>query len=389
MWTMAGINDFFIRVFFRHHADTPVGGLNGTDGLYLYIWWVSVFFFVLLMAIMVYCMVKYRRRPGKPAPRSPSHHTALEITWTVIPTLLLTVMFFWGFSAYLKIVISPPDAEQIDVTASKWSWAMEYPNGKTTTEFVTMGTNDNAPVFYVPAATPVQLRMTSTDVLHAFWVPDFRYKFDVVPNRYVPFSFTTLPLDHTGADPEVKSFIDKDGTEVFYKDHWLFCAEYCGDQHSEMQAIIRVVDPAYYRQWRDTPSYDETTPPIDVGKLVWSGKGCATCHSVDGSAGTGPTWLNAWGSPHTFTNADPMTQADIDADSLLWDNYIRESILVPGAKIREGFTNQMPSYDGRLTPVEIRGVIAYMRSLSDKNDGQEIQGFDELNSDGAEGEGGP
>lgn len=382
--TLAGINDWFIRIFFNQHADSDVGyGMTGSDGLFMFIWWVSVFFFVLLMGIMAYCMVVYRRKPGSVPIRSASHNTPLEIAWSVIPSLLLAVMFFWGFDGYLKAQMAPSYAEQIDLVGAKWNWSMTYSTGIGASQFHTVGGNPNTPIFYVPAGKPVRLKMNSNDVLHAFWVPDFRTKLDVMPNRYTPYIFTAAPLDRTGADPRVQKLTDKNGIEYYYRDHMVYCAEYCGDSHSEMMATLRAVEPEYYTTWLNTPPYDGTTPPEVVGALVWQAK-CAVCHTVDGGVGTGPTWKNAYGYPREFSNAAALTQADIDADPLEWDNYLRESILNPSAKVRAGYQNAMPSFDGQLSPVELRGLIAYIRSLSDKNPGTRIEGFDELDAEAAE-----
>lgn len=375
---LAGINDWIIDIHFGQWADSEVGSMAwGTDGLILFIFYVCAFFFVLLMGIMFYCMWVYRRRPGVPAQRSPSHNTPLEITWSVVPSLLLAVMFFWGFNAYMRAQMAPSYAEQIDLRASKWNWSMTYPTDIGASEYVVLGANQQVPVFYMPAETPVRLRMDSADVLHSFWVPDFRTKLDVMPNRFTPYNFTANAIDRTGEDPRVKVGQDKDGSEFYYRDHIIYCAEYCGDQHSEMLGVLRVVEPAYYVKWVNTPPYDVATPPAEVGELVWKAK-CAVCHTVDGTTSTGPTWLNAWGYPREFSNAPALTQETLDNDIHEWDNYARESILIPGAKVRVGFSNAMPSFDGQLSPIEMRGVIAYMRSLSDRDPGSPIQGYEDL-----------
>lgn len=382
--TLAGINDFIIKLFFGQKADSLVGsGLGGSDAVFLFIWWVSVFFFVLLMGIMGYCMVKYRRREGVPAEPSPSHNTPLEIAWSVIPSLLLAVMFFWGFNGYMRAQMAPSYAEQIDLVGQKWAWSMTYSTGIGASEFTTLGGNNNVPIFVVPAETPVRLRMNSSDVIHSFWVPDFRTKLDVMPNRYTPYVFTANALDRSGADERVMTATDKNDNEYAYRDHVVYCAEYCGDSHSEMVAVLRVVEPSYYQTWLNTPPYDAVTPPAEVGALVWQAK-CAVCHTVDGGVGTGPTWKDAWGYPREFTNADPLTQEILDARPDEWDNYIRESIILPGAKVKAGFANAMPSFDGQLSDVEMRGVIAYMRSLSDRDPGTPIPGYEELEAEAAE-----
>jgi cytochrome c oxidase subunit 2 len=380
--TLAGINDWVIKLFFGQAADsTMASGPGGADALFLYIWWVSVFFFVLLMGIMFYCMVVYRRKEGSVPIRSASHNTPLEIAWSVIPSLLLAVMFFWGFDGYLKASMAPSYAEEVSVTAQKWSWTMEYSSGIGASEFHVLGGNDNTPIFYMPADTPVRLKMHSADVLHAFWVPDFRMKLDIVPNRYTPFVFNALPLDR--ADVRVELGSDKQGNEFYYRDHTVFCAEYCGDSHSEMVATLRVVDPSYYKTWVETPPYDEITPPVEVGALVWKAK-CAVCHTIDGGVSTGPTWLNSYGYPRDFADGSALTQQQIDDKGPTeWDDYIRRSILTPGVEVRSGFANAMSSFDGQISDVELRGVIEYMRSLSDRDPQSPIEGFDDLEAKAA------
>ena len=383
------IHDFLIDIFFGRHADSQVGVGWGIDGLFMFIWWVSVFFFVLLMGLMGWWCWKYRRVPGKAAEPSPSHNTALEIAWTVFPTLILVVIFFWGYDGYLKAQMPEGNAEQVDLTAFKWGWGMTYDTGWGADETVTLGARDDIPVFYMPEDTSVLLKMSSQDVIHSFWVPDFRTKLDVMPNRYTPYSFRALPLDDS--DERVQTMTvqiaDSVRENVRYRDHWIFCAEYCGELHSEMAAVMRVVSKEDFEWWKSQPRYGAGTNPVEVGEKVYIASGCATCHSIDGSGGTGPTWYEAYGRPVPFTDGSQLSQADIDADPLAWDNYIRESILYPAAKIHEGYANQMPSYDGRLSDVELRGLIAYMRSLSGLDvDTENIPGFEALDEQADESE---
>jgi len=324
------------------------------DALYIFIWWVSVFFFVLLMGLMVWFCVKYRRRRGVPTPLSPSHHTVLELTWSVVPTLLLVIIFFWGFWGYVDAHVTPAGAEQATLTAGQWWWRMDYDNGAVSSEQALVGARTDTPIFYVPEDQPMQLRMTSTDVLHSFWVPDMRKKVDLFPNRYTNYWFQFRELDPD--DPEV-SRLD-DGT--LYRDHYVFCAEYCGDQHSEMAAVLRVVPDAYYRQWKKD-SAGANLSPVQKGERLYKIQ-CASCHSVDGRSLTGPTWLNLYGYEHEYADGSTIVS---DA------NHIRESILNPAAKIR--LKDDGSSYGNKmnlipLTSEEINHVIEYMRTLSDKGD---------------------
>lgn len=334
-----------------------------TDGLFMLIFWFSVFFFVLLMGLMTYwCFFKYRRRPGVPIERSASHNGPLEIFWTVVPSSALLVIFFLGLWTYTTRQIGAGDALELNLKGWKWGWGITYPNGAESQWNLTLDPNgtQSVPVFIVPEDTEVSLRMSSQDVIHSFWIPDYRVKMDIFPNRYTGYSFRTQAL------PE-----DADIHPVYgqYQDSWIFCAEYCGDFHSEMAAVLRVMTPAGYAMAMDEFDIGNKTP-IEIGNAVYASK-CATCHSVDGSANTGPTWKNLYGYEQ------PMS----DGSQVLADeNYLRESILVPGAKVHAGYANAMPSFQGLLNDAQLEGLIAYMQSLSDKGPKPEAEGDTEAES---------
>ncbi|MDX2131684.1 MAG: cytochrome c oxidase subunit II [Planctomycetota bacterium] len=344
--------------------DGPSATMAGreTDEMFIWLWWFCVVWFVGLMALMAYWVVKYRRRPGKIAPMSPSHNTRLEIAWTVIPSLFLVYMFFKGFKGYIGQLLAPGDAIVMNVTGAKWYWQLTYPNGAESPATARPGAKD-IPVFYFPAKTNIQLKMQSKDVLHAFWVPDFRVKQDVIPNR-----FTTLWFNAEGPGPGAavhptpsEGSAEAKRTDVIalagvpYTEHILFCAEYCGTEHSEMAALIRIVPDDAYRRWVEaigTPS-----DPVELGRKQWRLK-CASCHTIDGSPNTGPTWLNAYGATHEMTNGEQVT---VD------DAYILESIMEPSKRVVKGFENgNMPSFRGLLTPTQVDGIIQFMKSISDK-----------------------
>lgn len=308
------------------------------DPLFWFILWLCVFFFLLLMTLATVFVFKYRRVPGKPQQRSVSHNTPLELTWSVGPLVILFIVFFWGFDRYMNMQVAPQNAEQISVQAQKWNWAWTYDNGAVGGSKETRIVADKqVPVFAIPAGRPVKLTMISKDVMHSSYVPDFRVKMDLFPNRYITMWFEA-PRESIG------------------QEHYLFCAEYCGDQHSQMAAVVKVLDENGFQQYKQDNAFDPSTiPPAELGKILRITKGCAACHSVDGSGGTGPTWTNAFGEPVTFTDGSSVV-----AD----ENYIRESILDPAKHIVKGFSNQMPSFQGQLKEVEINGLIAYIRSLS-------------------------
>lgn len=354
-FTMAGLGDALIRLFFRKPSGTEIGGT--ADGVFMFIFWWSVVLFVGLMGLMFWFMFKYRRRPGRIGPRSVSHNTALELFWTIVPTIFLVFMFFYGFWGYADAIVAPAESLLLDVRGQQWSWMVTYPNGAITGKVMSTATGgeeaydpakDNPqaaiknlgaksiPLIVVPVNTPVQLRMISSDVIHAFWVPDFRIKFDVMPNRYTNVWF--------------------EATEDQIGDHWVFCAEYCGQDHSEMAAVLRVVPMAQYREVVEDKWGPKSLPPVEYGRVLYNSK-CFTCHSVNGDKNTGPTWLNLYGNEHEYTDGKKR---------LADDNHIRESILTPGAAIRLGFPNQMTTFAGSLGEHEISSIIAYMKTLSDK-----------------------
>jgi cytochrome c oxidase subunit 2 len=313
------------------------------DSLFWFIVWLCTFFFVLLMVLAAYFSLKYRRRPGVPQERSPSHNTPLELTWSVGPLLILLVVFWWGFDIYMNMRMAPANAEIINVKAMKWDWSFSYDNGATggtsTKGDATVRIADKeVKIFAVPVGRPVRLVMISDDVIHSLYVPDFRKKTDVFPMRY-----TTLWFEAT--EPG---------------DHYLFCAEYCGDGHSQMAALIRAMPEAEYQQYKRDNTLDiRTLPPEKGGELLRLIHGCNACHSVDGSKGTGPSWKGIYGSKHSvILSSGEKKTVTVD------DTYIRQSILEPAAMIVEGYPNQMITYQGKLSEDDIARIIAYIRSLN-------------------------
>jgi cytochrome c oxidase subunit 2 len=327
------------ELFFRSNGQTDAA--IWTDGLFMLVFWFSMFFFVLLMGLMVYWCIIYRRRPGVPQPVSPAHNTPLEIFWTVVPSSALLVIFFLGFWGYMDKVVPAGGAMQLDVSAWKWDWGITYPDGTQTNQTVTLGGRNDIKVHALPEDTDVAVRLLSTDVIHSFWIPDYRMKMDVFPNRYTGYGFRTPKLG-----PED---VHEDGT---YRDHWVFCAEYCGDLHSEMAAVLRVMPQADYEEW--LASQGSSGDPVVDGQRLYTGK-CATCHSVDGSNNIGPSWKDLYGAERSFNDGSSLV-----AD----DNYIRESIYNPGAKIVQGYQNQMTPFMGVLGDDDVANIIAYMKSIS-------------------------
>jgi cytochrome c oxidase subunit II len=291
------------------------------DSLYYFLVYMSLILFVLITGAVVYFMYKYPRKAGDEKKLSiPTIHSmALEIFWSVGPLLVCIGIFHYGAKQFMSHRVAPRDSIEVRVRAKKWSWSFEYPNGKTSGNL------------YAPLNKPVKLVMTSKDVLHSFYVPTFRIKQDVVPGRYTMVWFQA----------------------TIAGDHQIFCTEYCGKSHSDMLAKVKVKSPEEFDKWLNADPYKDKKPE-EIGKLVFEMKGCGACHSIDGSVKVGPSLKGLWGKTESFTDGSTHV---VDAA------YIKESLLVPGAKVVKGFPNQMTSFQGDIKPIEIDGIVAYIQSL--------------------------
>lgn len=277
----------------------------------------------LVTVLTVLFIIRYRRR-GKPGLTSGTDHSLpLEIIWTVIPTILIFIVFAWGFKGYLRMSVVPRGALEIKVTAQKWFWAFDYPEGLSTVNELV-----------VPLGKPVKLLMSSTDVIHSFFVPSFRMKMDVVPNRY---TVTWFEATQAGAFD-------------------LFCTEYCGTKHSEMIGKVKVLPVEEYKKWLEASSGPgEGVTPVQWGAQLFKSRACVTCHSVDGSKVVGPSLKGRYGGTVFLSDG---TQITMD------ENYIRESILNPRTKVVIGFDPVMPTYQGLLKERDVDALIAYIKSIS-------------------------
>jgi len=321
-----------------------------SDSLFMFIFWVSTFFFVLIVGLTIYFVIRYHRVEGVPAQRSPSHNTPLEVAWSTLPLLIMAVMFVWGFRGYMFMHVAPADAEEIDIKAQQWSWQMTYDNGAQST-LTTEVASQTVPIIPVPQGKPIKLLMHSVDVIHAFWVPDFRIKLDVMPNRYTETWFE--------ATSKLEEHVNSEGVTELYTDHYLFCAEYCGTNHALMAAVIRVMPPDKYEAMKaDFADIFKGRTLPEVGAILFNSKGCVACHTVDGTRSTGPSWLGIYGSTQKVRLPNNSL-----VDQTVDDDYLRESILVPAAKIVDTFTNQMTSYQGQLSDQELEALISYIKSI--------------------------
>ena len=295
---------------------------NDVDFLYMAIVWVSTIFFVIIISVMILFVIKYRRRPGVGPQPSHSHNTALEIFWSVIPSIFLVWFFYVGARGYFDMKIPTDDCEEIHVTASQFNWKFVYPNG------------DISPELHLVLYRPTKLILRSEDVLHSLYVPAFRQKMDVVPGRYTYF------------------YINPNRPGQYR----LTCAEYCGEGHSRMRTLCQVHLTAEDRE-KTTQWLPEKHHGWVNGERLFK-INCSGCHDVEGKVKTGPALNTIWKTDERLTTGGTV---------LVDENYIRESILVPAAKIVEGFgpVSKMNSFEGKLTDQEIHYLIEYIHYLQD------------------------
>jgi cytochrome c oxidase subunit 2 len=294
---------------------------RGVDNIFDFILYVSVFFFALIVGLMLLFVIRYRRRRGVEAEKSATHHTVLEVVWTVIPIILVIVIFYLGFTGYMNLATPPANAYGVNVTGQKWKWLFTYPNGHV---------DEN---LHVPVGVPVRLTLTSEDVIHSFFVPAFRVKKDAVPGRYNTLWFeATTPGEYD-----------------------VFCAEYCGTSHSDMLAKVVVHPPGEFEKWmQEASDFLAQMSPVEAGERLVTTRGCRQCHSVDGKAVIGPTFLGVFGRTGKFKDGTGYT---------VEENYIRRSILDPQGEIVAGYEPVMPTYQGRLKDQEITAIIEYLKTL--------------------------
>lgn len=336
---------------------------EGIDSSFMFIYWLSVFFFVLIVGLMSYFVYAYRRKDGVEPPKSSSHNTMLEIGWTTVPLLIVFWLFYIGFEGYASSYVAPTNSYPITAHGKKWNWSFFYPNGY----------NDG--VLHVPVGRPVEIKMTSMDVIHSLYIPSFRVKKDVIPGRYSSLWF--------------------EATEIGSFD--LFCAEYCGQQHSDMITKV-VVHPEIeegkditaeknrladadlpehelpYEVWlaiasdifRNVEAGKETL--ADVGRRLYEQRGCIQCHTIDGTEGAaaggkkGPSFKGNFGK--TFPLVKGGDQVTVD------ENYLLTAMKDPSAQVRVGFENIMPVISNQFREErEYHAIIEFIKSLNPEASG--------------------
>jgi cytochrome c oxidase subunit 2 len=329
------------------------------DWLYYFIFWLSVVLFVAIVGVMLYWAIKYREREGRKA-QPTGHNLPLEVAWTVAPIFILVFLFHKGFQGYLDLDIAPANAMEIRVNAKQWSWEFVYPNG---------GSSDK---LHVPLHKPVKLVMASSDVIHSFFIPAMRVKRDVVPGMYstVWFEATQLGKDDIACAEYCGGRSQGSNGELPYQPsddrdnpyppgqmtgHWsMHSVVYVETQDDFDKFIKSIGDPcdAYVAQGKKCPA----TMAAEQGQKLFSSKGCVACHTTTGAKLVGPSWKGIWGKTES-TDKGPVT---VD------ENYVRESILDPQAKIVTGFPPTMPTFRGQISDAEIDEVIAFVKSLGEQ-----------------------
>jgi cytochrome c oxidase subunit 2 len=288
------------------------------DALFFFLVAISVFFGVLIAAVLVFFVVRYRRRHADERPAAIEGSLALELTWTLIPLAIVTVVFLWSAKIFFTAHSVPKDAIQINVVGKRWMWKVQHMTGRREINEL-----------HVPVGVPVKITLTSEDVIHSFFVPAFRVKKDAVPGRY-----NTTWFEAT-----------KPGR------YHLFCAEYCGTEHSGMIGSVIAMEPTEFQDW-----LAGGTPGVSLasaGEQLFQELACITCHRADSGA-RGPNLEGIFGKQVRLTNGE-VVMAD--------ESYVRESIVAPSAKIVEGYQPIMPTFKGIISEESLLQLVVYIETL--------------------------
>ena len=302
--------------FFPEQASAQAGQV---DAIYFFMLAVTAFFSVLIAGLVVFFAVRYRRREREEVGYAIHGSLALELLWTIIPFFIVMVMFAWGAKVFFDMYRPPAGAMEIYIVGKQWMWKAQHLDGQREINEL-----------HVPVGRPVKLIMGSEDVLHSYYIPEFRVKADVVPGRYNHLWFTAT----------------KPGT---YK---LYCAEYCGTKHSGMIGTVTAMEPSDFQAWLGGGRAEDS--PVAAGEKLFSSLACNTCHMTE-SQGRGPMLTNLFGKEVELQGGGVVT-----AD----EAYIRESIVNPQAKIVAGFQPLMPTFQGLVTEEQLLQLITYVKSLS-------------------------
>ena len=289
------------------------------DAIYLFGVFISVVFTALIFFLVVFLAVKYRRRKDGDVGVPIHGNNLLEIGWSVIPFIIMLVMFAWGTKVFFSLCRPPAQATEYYCVAKQWMWKFQHPDG-----------HREINELHVPTGHPIKIIMTSEDVIHSLYFPAFRTKCDVLPGRYTSVWFQPT----------------KPG------EYHIFCAEYCGTQHSNMIGRVIVQQPREYELWL-AGGKTSTMTPVARGEELFTALACVTCHRED-TAVRGPGLAGLFGKHVQLANGSTV---------LADETYIRESILSPTAKVVAGFQPLMPTFQGQVAEDDLMSLIAYIKTL--------------------------
>ena len=303
--------------------------VQGVDSVFLLILSVCFAFLIGLTVVMLVFIYKYNKKKN-PKPTQVEGSVILEITWTVIPFAITMVLFYYGWAAWKPMQTPPDDAMEITVYGRMWNFTFEYENGKRTD------------TLFVPKDKPVKLNLVAMDVLHSLYIPAFRVKQDMVPG--MEDNFMWFEAQKVGR-------------------YDLFCAEYCGLNHSYMNSFVRVMEDTTFQSWMvDTTMVAEAAAvdtPAATGRRIMQNIGCFACHTIDGTKLVGPSYKGIWGEEQTVVTGGQERQIVVD------EEYIRRSIYEPNADVVEGYQRGlMTSYQGQLSDEDIGHIIEYLKTLN-------------------------
>ncbi len=305
--------------------------VEGVDNAFLFIMVISFFFLIGITLTILVFLIRYNHKKN-PKPTQVKDSVALEITWTVIPLILVMGMFYYGYVGWIPMKRPPDEGVVVTANARMWSFSFRYENGRVSDKL------------YVPKDTAVIINLNALDVLHSFYIPAFRIKEDMVPglvNNRTWFEAT------------------KTGT------YNIFCAEYCGLQHSYMISEVVVMEPEEFWEWYHDPDamvmeVPDDADPVLLGRQIVERQGCVACHSLDGSTVVGPTFKGRFGETITV-----MTQGE-EREIVYDEEYVKRSIYEPDYDITEGFrAGQMLSYEGEISEQEIEFIVEFLKSLNE------------------------
>jgi len=302
--------------------------VEGVDRAFLVTLGISFLFLIGLTIVMIYFIYKYNNK-RHPVATQIHGSTSLEITWTVIPFIITMVMFYYGWAGWTNMSKPPKDAMEVTVIGRMWNFSYVYENGRQTD------------TLYLPKDQAVKLNLKAMDVLHSFYIPAFRVKQDMVPNMKNNFMW----------------FIPQ--RVGIYE---IFCAEYCGLQHSYMYSSVKVMEDSLFQVWMTDTTQVATAATADnpgaTGKKIMQNIGCFACHTIDGPKLVGPTFKGIWGAEHTVVTGKETRKVTVD------EEYITRSIYDPNADVVEGYMKGlMVSYQGQLSEDDIANIIEYLKTV--------------------------